>query len=75
MYLFGLEFCLDICPGMGLLNHVCVCLVIGAPPLCNSMDCSLPGSSVCGIFLARILEWVAITYSMLGHMATLLLVF
>ena len=27
------------------------------------MDCSLPGSSVCGIFQARILEWVAISYS------------
>ena len=27
------------------------------------MDCSLPGLSVCGIFQARILEWVAIFYS------------
>ena len=27
------------------------------------MDCSLPGSSVCGIFQARILEWVAISFS------------
>ena len=27
------------------------------------MDCSLPGSSVLGIFQARILEWVAISYS------------
>ena len=27
--------------------------------LCNPMDCSLPGSSVHGIFPARILEWVA----------------
>ena len=27
--------------------------------LCNPMDCSLPGSSVCGIFQARVLEWVA----------------
>ena len=31
------------------------------PTLCNSMDCRLPGSSVCGIFQARILEWVAIS--------------
>ena len=31
--------------------------------LCNSMDCSLPGSSVHGIFQARILEWVAISFS------------
>ena len=27
------------------------------------MDCSPPGSSVCGILQARILEWVAISYS------------
>ena len=27
------------------------------------MDCSLPGSSVHGIFQARILEWVAVSYS------------
>ena len=28
--------------------------------LCNAMDCSLPGSSVHGIFQARVLEWIAI---------------
>ena len=26
--------------------------------LCNPMDCSLPGSSVHGIFQTRILEWL-----------------
>ena len=31
--------------------------------LCNSMDHSPPGSSVHGIFQARILEWVAISYT------------
>ena len=31
--------------------------------LCDPMDCSLPGSSVHGISQARILEWVAISYS------------
>ena len=30
---------------------------------CNSMNCSLPGSSVHGIFPARILKWIAIFYS------------
>ena len=29
------------------------------PTLCDPMDCSLPGSSVHGIFQARLLEWVA----------------
>ena len=28
-------------------------------PSCDPMNCSPPGSSVCGIFQARILEWVA----------------
>ena len=31
--------------------------------LCNSVDCSPPGSSVHGILQARILEWVAIPFS------------
>ena len=33
------------------------------PTLCDPMDCSLPGSSVHGIFQARVLEWVAISFS------------
>ena len=33
------------------------------PTLGNPMDCSLVGSSVHGIFQARILEWVAISFS------------
>ena len=33
------------------------------PALCDPMDCSLPGFSVHGIFQARILEWVAISFS------------
>ena len=31
--------------------------------LCDAMDCSLPGSCVHGISQARILEWVAISFS------------
>ena len=31
--------------------------------LCDPMDCSLPGSFVHGIFQARVLEWVAISFS------------
>ena len=33
------------------------------PTLSNPMDCSLPGSSVHGIFQARVLEWGAIAFS------------
>ena len=32
------------------------------PTLSDPMDCSLPGSSVHGIFQARVLEWVAIVF-------------
>ena len=31
--------------------------------LCHPMDCNLPGSSVYGILQARILAWVAISFS------------
>ena len=31
--------------------------------LCDPMGYSLPGSSVCGIFQARVLEWIAISFS------------
>ena len=37
----------------------CTC----ALPLCNPLDCRLPGSSVQGISQTRILEWVAISFS------------
>ena len=35
--------------------------------LCDPMDCSLPGSSVDGIFQARVLEWGAIAFSEYMH--------
>ena len=37
------------------------CLTLSDP-----MDCSLPGSSIHGIFQARVLEWVAIVFSNLA---------
>ena len=33
------------------------------PTLCDLVDCSPPGSSVHGILQARILEWVAVSFS------------
>ena len=36
-----------------------------SPTLSNPMDCSLPGSSIHGIFQARVLEWGAIAFSSL----------
>ena len=51
---------------------VCMCAAAVAaakllqlcPTLRDSMDCSLPGSSIHGIFQARVLEWGAIAFSM-----------
>ena len=37
------------------------------PTLSDPMDCSLPGSSVHGIFQARVLEWGAIAFSESHH--------
>ena len=55
---------------------LCVCCVVlprwsewvsevaqSCPTLCDRMDCSLPDSSVHGIFQARVLKWVAISFS------------
>ena len=40
--------------------------------LCKPMDCSLPGSSIHRIFQAKILEWVAISFSMIYNKLLLL---
>ena len=44
---------------------VCVCVLVNqlCPTLCNPPVCSPPSSSVHGILQARILEWVAISFS------------
>ena len=40
-------------------------------PTCSDpIDCSPPGSSVHGIFQARVLEWAAIAFSIYIHMCT-----
>ena len=44
---------------------VCVCVLVtqSCLTLCDRMDCNQQGSSVHGILQARILEWVAISFS------------
>ena len=47
---------------------VCVCVCVHAcaqscPTLCGPLDCSTPGSSVHGIFQAKVLEWVVVSFS------------
>ena len=44
----------------GVCVCVCMCVLVtqSCSTLCNSIDCSPPGSSAHAIFPARILEWV-----------------
>ena len=44
-------------------EYVCAKLIQLDLTVCDSMDCSPPGSSVHGILQARILEWVAMLSS------------
>jgi len=48
-------------------THICITVTVlvtqSCPTLWDSVDCSLPGSFVHGISQARILEWVAISFS------------
>ena len=49
----------------GLLGGFCVSVLVAqlCPTLCDPVDCSPPGSSVHEVFQARILEWVATSFS------------
>ena len=48
---------------LAIYSNTVYVLTFSCVQLCNPMDCGLPGSSVHGIFQARILEWVAISFS------------
>ena len=45
------------------LNRESVLITQSRPTLCDPIGCSPPGSSLHGILQARILEWVAISFS------------
>ena len=51
-----------VCVCVCVCVYVCVCAQ-SCLTLCDPIDCGLAGSSVHGIVQARILEWVAISYS------------
>ena len=50
---------------MNTPNSYCYCCLVAklCLTLCNPMDYSPPNTSVHGVFQARILEWVAISFS------------
>ena len=56
------HLCVCVCVCVDVYVCVCVCSLL-CLTLCGPMDCRLPGSSVHGIFQARILDWVATPYS------------
>ena len=68
-FCYYINYIYQMCVHMHTSISVCVCVCVCARActlscfscvrLCDSMDCSLPGSSVHGIFQARIREWVA----------------
>ena len=49
--------------GINIIIKVVVWSLSHVHLFCDPMDCSTPGSSVLEIFQARILEWVAISFS------------
>ena len=49
--------------GSSTLQVNTLCTMLSHVQLCDRVDCGPPGSSVHGISQARILEWVAISYS------------
>ena len=55
--------CMCVCTCFYTHTHVCVLITQSCLTLCDPMNCSPPGSSVHGILQARILEWVAISFS------------
>ena len=53
----GCHFLLQCMKGKSESEVAQSCLTVSDP-----MDCSLPGSSIHGIFQARVLEWVAVAF-------------
>ena len=58
-----LPYCLLLSPDILLIQLSESEVTESCLTLCNPMNCSLPGSSIHGIFQARVLEWVAISFS------------
>ena len=62
----GAEILLLVTKNGPFVSAVAAKSLQSCPTLCDPIDGSLPGSSVHGIFQARVLEWVAIAFSVLS---------
>ena len=61
IFLLWVQGQINVSEGPELTQFECMCSVAqSCPTVCHPMDCSLPESSVHGIFQARMLEWVAV---------------
>ena len=58
-----LKYCINIHLFFSSFVEVCCLVARSCPTLCDPLDYGLPGSSVHRILQARILEWVAISFS------------
>ena len=65
MYLTHISMSLALADGFFSISalHIYMSVAQSCPTLCNPMDCSPLGSSVHGVFQARILEQVAISFT------------
>ena len=59
----GLNFRCRVCQTWAAAAAAAAKLLQVCPTLCTSMDCSLPASSIHGIFQARVLPWGAMAFS------------
>ena len=63
----GQDHCLAVAREFGEMGQCCWVseneVAQLCPTLCEAMDCSLPDSSIHGIFQSRLLEWVVISFS------------
>ena len=66
LYIFSIDQYESATKSIYFWNHLnlnCYLVAQSCLALCDTMDCSPPDSSVHGIFQARTLEWVAISFS------------
>ena len=54
---------MPVLPNLSYRFNMCVSVDKSCPTLCNPLDCSVSGFSFHGTFQARILEWMAISFS------------